>query len=138
MPTPKFKPGQSGNPKGRPKDKTPATMLRKSISEDMPAIINVLVDLDIQAASTACIGFSPQIAVTVLEGLFSQLAKPTQPTIKVPPEKTKVETKSINSTLPYRQQVNIKRQRLSGFTTTGLRKSQVLMVIMPNTGLEEA
>lgn len=32
MPTPKFKPGQSGNPLGRPKDKTPATLLRKAIA----------------------------------------------------------------------------------------------------------
>ena len=54
MPTPKFKPGVSGNPAGRPKDKTPATLLRRSISEDMPAIINTLVELakggDVQAA----------------------------------------------------------------------------------------
>jgi hypothetical protein len=49
-----FKPGQSGNPKGKPKDKTPATLLRKSIVEDMPEIIRTLVDLakggDVQAA----------------------------------------------------------------------------------------
>ncbi len=45
MPSPKFKPGQSGNPKGRPKDKTPATMLRKSIATDMPEIITTLVKL---------------------------------------------------------------------------------------------
>lgn len=45
MPTPKFKPGQSGNPNGRPKDKTPATLLRKSIAEDMPEIIKTLVEL---------------------------------------------------------------------------------------------
>lgn len=54
MPTPKFKPGQSGNPAGRPKDKTPATMLRKSIAEDMPEIVKTLVELakggDVQAA----------------------------------------------------------------------------------------
>lgn len=44
MPTPKFKPGQSGNPNGRQKDKTPATILRKSIiTEDMPEIIKTLV-----------------------------------------------------------------------------------------------
>jgi hypothetical protein len=41
----KFKPGISGNPNGRPKDKTPATILRKSISQDMPEIIKTLVEL---------------------------------------------------------------------------------------------
>jgi hypothetical protein len=50
----KFKPGQSGNPAGRPKDKTPATLLRKSIADDMPEIIKILVNLakggDVQAA----------------------------------------------------------------------------------------
>lgn len=54
MPTPKFKPGQSGNPAGRPKDKTPSTLLRKSIVDDMPEIVKTLVDLakggDVQAA----------------------------------------------------------------------------------------
>ena len=44
MPTPKFKPGQSGNPAGRPKDKTPATLLRKSIAEAMPEIILTLIE----------------------------------------------------------------------------------------------
>jgi hypothetical protein len=50
----KFKPGQSGNPAGRPRDKTPATLLRKSIADDMPEIVNTLVELakggDVQAA----------------------------------------------------------------------------------------
>jgi hypothetical protein len=54
MPTPKFKPGQSGNPNGRPKDKTPATLLRKSIVEDMPEILETLVRMakegDVSAA----------------------------------------------------------------------------------------
>jgi hypothetical protein len=44
MPTPKFKAGISGNTKGRPKDKTPATLLRKSIIDDMPEIILKLVE----------------------------------------------------------------------------------------------
>lgn len=39
----KFKAGISGNPAGRPKDKTPATLLRKSILDDMPEIIQTLV-----------------------------------------------------------------------------------------------
>lgn len=54
MPTPKFKPGQSGNPAGRPKDKTPATLLRKAIADDMPDVVRKLVELakggDVQAA----------------------------------------------------------------------------------------
>jgi hypothetical protein len=68
MPTPKFKPGQSGNPKGRPKDKTPATLLRKSIADDMPEIIKTLVELakggDVQAAKVLldriCPALKPQ------------------------------------------------------------------------------
>ena len=40
----KFKAGISGNPAGRPKDKTAATLLRKSIVDDMPDIILKLVD----------------------------------------------------------------------------------------------
>jgi hypothetical protein len=39
----KFKPGVSGNPNGRPKGKTAATLLRKSIAEAMPDIINTLI-----------------------------------------------------------------------------------------------
>jgi hypothetical protein len=41
----RFQPGQSGNPSGRPKNKTPATLLRKAIAEDMPDIITSLVEL---------------------------------------------------------------------------------------------
>ena len=40
----KFKPGVSGNPLGRKKDKTPATLLRKSIAEAMPEIILTLIE----------------------------------------------------------------------------------------------
>ena len=44
MPTKKFKAGVSGNPKGRPKNKTADTLLRKSIIDDMPDIILKLVE----------------------------------------------------------------------------------------------
>ncbi|MFZ2170946.1 MAG: DUF5681 domain-containing protein [Methylococcaceae bacterium] len=68
MPTPKFKPGQSGNPNGRPKDKTPATLFRKTIADDMPDIIKTIVSLakagDMQAAKLlidrVCPALKPQ------------------------------------------------------------------------------
>jgi hypothetical protein len=44
MPTPKFQPGQSGNPAGRPANKTATALLRKAISEAMPEIIQSLID----------------------------------------------------------------------------------------------
>jgi len=64
----KFKPGISGNPNGRPKDKTPATILRKSISQEMPEIIKTLVGLakggDVAAAKVLldriCPALKPQ------------------------------------------------------------------------------
>lgn len=49
----KFKPGQSGNPAGRPKNKTPATLLRQSIADAMPEIITQLVNAALNGDTTA-------------------------------------------------------------------------------------
>lgn len=52
----KFTPGKSGNPRGRPKNKTAPLMLRKAISEAMPEIIQSLIDAalngDVSAANS--------------------------------------------------------------------------------------
>jgi Family of unknown function (DUF5681) len=74
VPTPRFKTGTSGNPKGRPKDKTSSTLLRKSIADDMPEIIKTLVSLakegDVQAARVlldkVCPSLKPQALPVVL------------------------------------------------------------------------
>jgi hypothetical protein len=74
MTTTKFKPGQSGNPKGRTKNKTPATLFRKSIAEAMPEIIITLIEQaklgDVQAAKAlldkVCPSLKPQaLAITL-------------------------------------------------------------------------
>ncbi|MEC4749079.1 DUF5681 domain-containing protein [Methylomicrobium sp. Wu6] len=39
-----YKPGQTGNANGRPKDKTPATIIRKAIADAMPEILAQLVE----------------------------------------------------------------------------------------------
>ncbi len=38
-----FKKGESGNPKGREAGKTPATALKKIIAENMPNVLNVMI-----------------------------------------------------------------------------------------------
>lgn len=51
---PKFKPGQSGNPRGRPKGPMASTKLRDAIGNDLHAIVAALVERakngDVQAA----------------------------------------------------------------------------------------
>ena len=54
MPTPKFPPGKSGNPQGRPKDKTPATLIRKAIAEEMPRIIQTVITAAKNGDMQAC------------------------------------------------------------------------------------
>ena len=40
----KFKPGESGNPRGRPPNKASTILLRKAINDAMPEIIQGLID----------------------------------------------------------------------------------------------
>ena len=99
MPTPRFKPGESGNPAGRPKDKTPATLLRKSIADDMPGIVSKLAELakggDVQAAKVLldriCPPLRPQalpIALTVNGSLSEQGGEIIKSTLNglIPPD----------------------------------------------------
>jgi hypothetical protein len=95
----KFKPGQSGNPNGRPKDKTPATLLRKSIAEAMPGIITTLIDLakggDVAAAKVlldrTCPTLKPQsmhISLPVNGSLAEQGGEVIKATLsgQIPPD----------------------------------------------------
>jgi hypothetical protein len=54
MPTQKFKPGISGNPNGRPKDKTPGAKLRKAIELRADDILEAVIDSAIQGDMQAC------------------------------------------------------------------------------------
>ncbi len=54
MPTQKFKPGISGNPKGRPKDKTPGAKLRKAIEAKADDILQSVIDAAIAGDMAAC------------------------------------------------------------------------------------
>jgi hypothetical protein len=44
MPTPKFKPGVSGNPKGRPPAKIKAAEVRAAINNNLTDIINAMIE----------------------------------------------------------------------------------------------
>jgi hypothetical protein len=95
----KFKPGQSGNPAGRPKNKTPATLLRKAIADDMPDIITSLVNLakngDVPAAKVlldrVCPPLKPQaipISLTINDSLSEQGHEVIKATLagQIPPD----------------------------------------------------
>lgn len=95
----KFKPGQSGNPNGRPKDKTPATLIRKSIADDLPDIIKALIaktkEGDVPAAKVlldrVCPALKPQalpLSIVVNGGLVEQGGEVIRATLagEIPPD----------------------------------------------------
>lgn len=95
----KFKPGQSGNPNGRPKDKTPATLIRKSIADDLPDIIKALIakakEGDVAAAKVlldrVCPALKPQalpLSIVVNGGLVEQGGEVIRATLagEIPPD----------------------------------------------------
>lgn len=78
----KFEKGKSGNAKGRPKSMT-ASLLRQAINEDMPDILNKLIELakggDVQAikllVERVCPALKPQavpISIPFVESLTGQ------------------------------------------------------------------
>ena len=82
MPTKKFETGKSGNPKGRPKNQTATTKLRKAIVDVMPEIIQSLID----AAKQGDVG-----AATVLLNRCVPALKAEAQTINLPVKPTLVD-----------------------------------------------
>lgn len=70
-----FKQGVSGNPRGRPKDRTPATVVRKAIADNAPHIVQTLIDLALQG--------DVQAARCLLDKICPSL-KATAPTVTLP------------------------------------------------------
>jgi hypothetical protein len=54
MPSPRFKPGKSGNPAGRPAGKTPGAQIRKAIEKRQDEILKAVIDAAIAGDLTAC------------------------------------------------------------------------------------
>jgi hypothetical protein len=86
MPTKKFETGKSGNPKGRPKNQTATTKLRKTIVDAMPEIIQGLIG----AAKQGDVG-----AATVLLNRCVPALKPEAMAISLPVKTTLVEQGAI-------------------------------------------
>ena len=108
----KFKAGMSGNPAGRPKDKTAATLLRKSILEDMPEIIQTLVSLA-KNGDTA--------AAKILLDRCCPVLKPQAMTINLPVNGTLAEQggEIIRATLSGQIPPDIGAQLISALSNQG-------------------
>lgn len=75
MPTPKFKPGESGNPAGRPPGKTVGSLLRKAIESRSDEVVQVVVDAALNGDMAAC--------KLLLDKIIPPL-KATAPSIELP------------------------------------------------------
>ncbi len=108
----KFKAGISGNPAGRPKDKTPATLLRKLILDDMPDIILKLVE-QAKNGDTA--------AAKILLDRCCPVLKPQAMTINLPTNGTLAEqgNEIIRATLSGQIPPDIGAQLISALSNQG-------------------
>jgi hypothetical protein len=95
----KFEKGQSGNPKGRTPAHITATKVRKSLADDLPDILNKLVELAKEGDTTAiklildrvCPALKPQavpISLPVCDSLAEQGNEIIRATMsgKIPPD----------------------------------------------------
>ena len=78
----KFTPGKSGNPRGRPKNKTAPLILRKAISEAMPKIIQGLID----AANQGDVGAATVLLNRCVPALKAEAQAITLPVRETLPE----------------------------------------------------
>ncbi|MEI6708851.1 MAG: DUF5681 domain-containing protein [Methylococcales bacterium] len=95
----KFEKGQSGNPKGRTPAHITATKVRKSLADDLPDILNKLVELAKEGDTTAiklildrvCPALKPQavpISLSVCDSLAGQGQEVIRATMQgqIPPD----------------------------------------------------